>query len=186
MDLHAEFRDLIYLDNAATTFPKPREVLDAATEAYARFGVNPGRSGYDLCLAAGDLIQQTRVELTRFFGGTDPSRLVFSYNASDALNTIIQGIVDAGDHVVSTTIEHNSVIRPLNHLARERNVAVDFVPVRPDGHVDAEEIGRALRSNTRLVVVNHASNVIGTIQPLAEIGRICRERGVRFAAPKAA
>jgi cysteine desulfurase family protein len=181
MDLNAEFRDLIYLDNAATTFPKPREVLDAATDAYARFGVNPGRSGYDLCLAAGDLIHQTRAQLTRFFGGTDASRLVFSYNASDALNIIIQGMVDAGDHVVSTTLEHNSVIRPLNHLARERGVAVEFVPVGADGRVDPDEIGRALRPNTRLVVVNHASNVIGTVQPVAEIGRVCRERGVRFA-----
>jgi cysteine desulfurase/selenocysteine lyase len=180
MDLALDSSKIIYLDNAATTFPKPREVLDAAVDAYARFGVNPGRSGYDLCVVAGELVSATRKELTLFFGGTDPNRLVFTLNATDALNLAIQGILEGGDHVVSTTIEHNSVIRPLNHMARERGVTVEYVPVADDGVVDPAEIRRRLRRNTKLVAVNHASNVIGTIQPVAEIGKACRDRGVLF------
>jgi len=180
MDLELNPSTIIYLDNAATTFPKPKEVLEAALDAYTRFGVNAGRSGYDLCLVAGELVAATRKELTRFFGGTDPNRLVFAYNATDALNLAIQGILESGDHAVSTTIEHNSVIRPLNHMARERGVTLEYVPVGGDGFVDPGEITRRLRRTTRLVAVNHGSNVIGTVQPVAEIGKACRDRGVLF------
>jgi len=178
MDLALDSSKIVYLDNAATTFPKPKEVLEAALDAYTRFGVNPGRSGYDLCLAAGELVETTRKELTRFFGGAHPERLVFAYNATDALNVAIQGILESGDHVITTTIEHNSVIRPLNHMARERGVSVEYVPVGSDGFADPAEITRRLRRNTKLVAVNHGSNVIGTIQPVAEIGGACRDRGV--------
>jgi cysteine desulfurase family protein len=171
---------IIYLDNAATVYPKPPEVLDAVLDMYKRFGVNPGRSGYDLCLIGGELVQTTREELTRFFGGTDPDRLSFAYNASDALNILIQGMVEPEDHVISTTVEHNSVIRPLNHLRRDHGVAVDYVPTASDGRVDPRDIVKHIRPETKLVVVNHGSNVIGTIQPVAEIGRICRERKIRF------
>lgn len=185
MDLpEFDFDKLIYLDNAATTYPKPVEILEAAIAAYERFGVNPGRSGYDLCVAAGDVVIETRRELTRFFGGSDANRLVFAYNATDALNTIILGVLGQcgpGDHAISTTIEHNSVIRPLNHVARDRGVEVEFVPVEPNGIVDPERIASRFRPHTRLVVVNHGSNVIGTIQPVGEIGRLCRERGILLA-----
>lgn len=181
MELNAELRNVIYLDNAATTYPKPPEVLQAMADLYAGYGVNPGRSGYDLCLVAGELVHTTRRELAAFFGGTDPNRLVFAYNASDALNIILQGVVRPGDHVISTTIEHNSVIRPLNHLRRDHGVTVDFVPVGSDCRVDPAEILKRFRPDTRLVIVNHGSNVVGTIQPVAEIGRLCRERGVTFA-----
>jgi cysteine desulfurase family protein len=171
---------IIYLDNAATVYPKPPEILDAVLDLYKRFGVNPGRSGYDLCLIGGDLVQTTREELTRFFGGTDPDRLSFAYNASDALNILIRGLVDPADHVISTTVEHNSVIRPLNHLRRDHGVAVDYVPTASEGRVDPHDIAKHIRPETKLVIVNHGSNVIGTIQPVAEIGRICREREIRF------
>jgi cysteine desulfurase/selenocysteine lyase len=180
MDLAFDPSTIIYLDNAATTFPKPREVLDQMLDAYARFGVNPGRSGYDLCLVAEDIIAETRRELTRFFGGTDPERLVFAYNATDALNLAIQGTLGDGDHAISTTIEHNSVIRPLNHLRRDRGVQVDYVPVGADCRVDPEAIAQRFHANTKLVAVNHGSNVIGAVQPIAEIGHLCRERGVTF------
>jgi len=178
MDLSFDSSGIIYLDNAATTFPKPREVLEAALDAYTRFGVNPGRSGYDLCLVAGQLVSETRGELARFFGGADPNRLVFAANATDALNLAIQGVLGAGDHAIATTVEHNSVIRPLNHMARDRGVRVEYVPAGGDGFVDPDEIARAITPATKLVAVNHGSNVIGTIQPVAEIGRVCRERGV--------
>ena len=178
MDLNFDSQRIIYLDNAATTFPKPREVLQQAIDAYARFGVNPGRSGYDLCLVAGELVFETRKALAAFFGGDKPERLVFAANATDALNLAIQGLLSPGDHAVTTTVEHNSVIRPLNHLKRDRGVTVDVVPFEAGGLVDPDEIAARFRPNTKLVVVNHGSNVIGTIQPVAEIGRRCRERGI--------
>ena len=178
MDLNFDSQRIVYLDNAATTFPKPREVLQQALDAYVRFGVNPGRSGYDLCLVAGELVYETRKALAAFFGGDKPERLVFAANASDALNLAIQGLLASGDHAIATTLEHNSVIRPLNHLKRDRGVAVDFVPFEAGGLVDPDEIAARFRKNTKVVVVNHGSNVIGTIQPVAEIGKRCRERGI--------
>ena len=181
MELNQDLEDIIYLDNAATTFPKPKEVLDKALDFFQRYGVNPGRSGYDLCVLTGEFVQKTREKLARFFGGDDPDRLIFAYNASEALNIIIQGVLTEGDHAVSTVVEHNSVIRPLNHLRAQKRIEVDFVPTDGGGWVDPDEVARRLRPNTRLVIVNHGSNVIGTVQPVAEIGRICRERGICFA-----
>jgi cysteine desulfurase/selenocysteine lyase len=173
-DLAIDPAKIIYLDNATTSFPKPREVMEAMLDAYVRYGVNLGRSGYDLCLMAGDLVAQTRHELMDFFGGTEPNRWVFAANATDALNTAIQGMLADGDHAVSTTIEHNSVIRPLKHLRCDRGVQVAYVPGDSDGRVDPAAIVRQFRSNTKLVVVNHGSNVIGTIQPVAEIAAAAR------------
>ncbi len=178
MDLTFDSDKIIYLDNAATTFPKPRDVLQPMVDAYRKFGVNPGRSGYDLCMVAGELVFETRKALAAFFGGGKPERLVFGANATDALNLAILGVLKHGDHAITTTIEHNSVIRPLNHLKRDRGVAVDVVPVEVDGRVDPDEIAARFRPTTKLVAVNHGSNVIGTIQPVAEIGKRCRERGI--------
>jgi len=113
-----------------------------------------------------------------FFGGDKPERLIFAANATDALNLAIQGLLTPGDHAITTTLEHNSVIRPLNHLKRDRGVTVDFVPFEAGGTVDPDEIASRFRPNTKVVVMNHGSNVIGTIQPVAEIGRRCRERGI--------
>jgi len=180
MDLPQTPESIIYLDNAATVYPKPREIMEPMLEVFQQYGVNPGRSGYDLCIVGGDLVETTRKQLTRLFGGTDPQRLTFAYNASDALNILIQGMVEEGDHVVSTMVEHNSVIRPLNHLAAKNLITVDYVRCDGQGTVDPQEIESAFRRETKLVVVNHGSNVIGTIQPIAEIGRLCRERGIRL------
>lgn len=180
MDSSTTFDNLAYLDNAATVFPKPREVLDEAMKMYETYGVNPGRSGYDLCTVGGDLLHETRQAMCDLFHGDDPDRLCFAYNASDGLNLLIQGMLEAGDHVVSTVVEHNSVIRPLNHLRRDGGVSVDFVGCDADCRVDPDDIARAIRPETRLVIVNHASNVTGAVQPVEEIGRICRERDVPF------
>ncbi|MFC1521339.1 aminotransferase class V-fold PLP-dependent enzyme [Elusimicrobiota bacterium] len=172
--------DVIYLDNAATVYPKPKAVLDAMIDLYRRFGVNPGRSGYDLCVVGGNFVDETRRRLTEFFGGDDPSRLCFAYNASDALNILIFGLVNEGDHVISTVLEHNSVLRPLNHLKRDKGVEVDLLEPGPDWRISPERVAAAIKKNTKLVAINHGSNVIGIIQPVAEIGRICREKGVTF------
>jgi len=172
--------DLIFLDNGATSFPKPEEVYAYMDYFFRNYGVNPGRSGYDLCMETGLVVEETRKMLTAFFHGTDPDRLCFGYNSTDALNLIIFGMLRPGDHAISTALEHNSVLRPLYHLRRD-GVEVDFVPFDGDGFVDPQEIRRSFRPNTRLVVVNHASNVVGTVQPLAAIGKLCREAGIPFA-----
>ena len=180
MDPKFETEGIIYLDNAATVYPKPRSVLDGALDLYKKYGVNPGRSGYDLCLVGGDLVELTRKELTAFFGGTDFHRLCFAYNASDALNILIFGMAKQGDHVITTTVEHNSTIRPLNHLIHDGVIEIDTIPVGPDGRVDPDDVKAKFRPNTSMVVMNHGSNVIGAIQPAAEIGAICKEHGAHL------
>ncbi len=170
---------LIFMDNGATSFPKPEEVYVFMDHFYRNFGVNPGRSGYDLCLETGSLVDGTRKLLTKFFHGGNPDRLCFSYNSTDALNLILFGMLKPGDHAVTTTLEHNSVLRPLYHLA-QAGVEVDHVPFDGAGFVDPDAFAKRFRPGTKLVVVNHASNVIGTVQPIREIGRRCRERGIAF------
>jgi cysteine desulfurase family protein len=180
--------DLIYLDNAATSFPKPACVHDAVRRFYSENGVNPGRTGCDLALQAEQMIHETRRRLSAFFNpsliagghGKDPNRLVFTLNATMSLNLIINGTTGPGDHVVTTMLEHNSVIRPVNHKVREGAEAT-FVTPDGEGYVDPEDIRRAIRDNTTLVVVNHGSNVTGAVQDLAAIGTVCREEGVPLA-----
>lgn len=169
---------MIYLDNAATTFPKPPAVLTAMVETYARLGVSPGRGGYDLASEAEALVSNARRKLARFFGAEDPNGVIFASNATDALNLAIQGLVKPGDHVVSSRLEHNSVLRPLHHLRTQGTIEYDLVSFGGRGFIDPHDVAGAIRSNTRLVVINHASNVLGTIQPIREIGRICMERNV--------
>ena len=173
--------DLIYLDNSATSFPKPQVVYDFMKEFYQTHGVSPGRSGFDRALEAENIVHGTRKLLTNLFNGTDPNRLSFSYNATDALNRIIMGMLSKGDHVISTNLEHNSVLRPLNHLQRDGGVEVTYIPFDSRGYVDPDDIEKAFRKNTRLVIVNHSSNIIGTVQPIGEIGRRCRKAGIYFA-----
>jgi cysteine desulfurase/selenocysteine lyase len=174
-------KDLIFLDNGATSYPKPEEVYSFMDQFYRNFGVNPGRSGYDLCMETGELVEETRAMLTEFFnGGEDANRLCFSYNSTDALNLIINGMLEEGDHAVTTTLEHNSVLRPLYHLYKYEGVELEHIPFDAKGFVDPDDFPKKFKKNTKLVVVNHASNVIGTIQPIKEIGRYCRERGIPF------
>ncbi|MBI5836972.1 MAG: aminotransferase class V-fold PLP-dependent enzyme [Candidatus Eisenbacteria bacterium] len=168
---------LIYLDNGATSFPKPPGVYTFMDHFYRHAGVNPGRSGYDLCLESGHLVEDTRKLLTEFFHGSDPNRLVFGHNATDALNLAIFGLLQPGDHAVTTRLEHNSSLRPLWHL-QASGVEVDWVDFDDRGYVDPGEVIAKLRPTTRAVVVNHASNVTGTVQPAGEIGRACRARGI--------
>ena len=169
---------LIYLDNAATTFPKPVSVLEKMVETYLRIGVSPGRGSYDLSVEAESLVGEVRQKMARFFGAPDPDRVVFTSNATDALNLAIQGMLRPGDHVVSTRLEHNSVLRPLYHLRQQGIIEYDLVGFDARGFVHPEDVVAALRPTTKLVILCHASNVLGTIQPVQEIGRLCAERGV--------
>ncbi|MBU0969806.1 MAG: aminotransferase class V-fold PLP-dependent enzyme, partial [Proteobacteria bacterium] len=172
--------DLIYLDNGATSFPKPEPVYTFMDKFYRNHGVSPGRSGYDLSIAAGNLVETTRKTMAAYFNGKDPRRLIFSANSTDALNLAINGLVFPGDHVITTCLEHNAVLRPLHHMSSYQGVEVDHLPFDKNGFVNPDAFVSKFKSNTRLVVVNHGSNVIGTVQPIKEIGKRCRERGVTF------
>ena len=185
--------DIIYLDNAATSFPKPDVVHDAVRDFYSKTGVNPGRTGCDMALAAEAMIQGTRRGFSEFFnksiydkgGKKDTNRLVFTLNATMSLNLIINGTVKSGDHIVTTMVEHNSVIRPVNHKVRDMGAEAAFVRPDSEGYVDPEEIRKAIKKNTKLVMVNHGSNVTGVVQDLKAIGRVCKDEGVQFAVDSA-
>ncbi len=172
---------MIYLDNAATSFPKPPCLVKATSEFLVNYAVNPGRSGFDLGLQAGIRIDDLRQKLAGFFNHPDhdPNRVVFTANATDALNLAIQGVCKPGDHVVSTVLEHNSVLRPLFEL-KKQGISHDLAPCDERGFVHPASIEELLRPETRLVVMTHASNVLGTIQPVARVGEICRSRKVHF------
>jgi len=172
---------MIYLDNSATTFPKPDIVYDFMSGFYRKHGVNPGRSGFDAAIETEEIIFSTRKLLTDLFnGGGDPNRLTFSLNATDSLNIIIQGLVEKGDHVVTTMLEHNSVLRPLYCLEQQGIIEVNYVSFDDAGYVCPDDIKKAIKPNTKFVICTHCSNVLGTVQPLAEIGKICQEMGVLF------
>lgn len=172
--------DLIYLDNGATSFPKPEAVYAFMDKFYRNNGVSPGRSGYDLSIETGNIIEQARKAMAAYFNGKDSNRLIFSANSTDGLNLAINGLLSPGDHVITTTLEHNAVLRPLHHMTVYKNVEVDYIPFDEKGFVNPEDFVAKFKSNTRLVVVNHGSNVIGTVQPLKEIGKICKKNGVTF------
>lgn len=179
---------LVYLDNAATSFPKPDVVHDTVRDFYRQNGVNPGRTGCDLALNAEHMIHGTRQRLSALFNKSlvaagiekDPNRLVFTMNATMSLNLIINGMLKPGDHVVTTKLEHNSVIRPVNHKVKDGAEATFVVP-DGEGYIDPEDIRKAIRKNTTLVIVNHASNVTGVVQDLQAIGTVCKNEGVQFA-----
>ena len=173
---------LIYLDNSATSFPKPDFVYDFMNDFYRTKGVSPGRTGFDAAIETEEMVTETRKMLTELFNGDgDYNRLTFSYNASDSLNMIMQGLAEKGDHVVTTMLEHNSVLRPLYHMTQSGLIETTYVPFNKlTGYVNPEDIKAAIKSNTKFVIVNHCSNVIGTVQPITEIGKICKEAGVCF------
>lgn len=185
----AERGRLIYLDNAATSFPKPDVMHDAVRDFYSSTGVNPGRTGCDLALEAEEMVRGTRKLLSDLFNRSlaargahkDPDRLVFTGNATASLNLVINGTVGPGDHVVTTMLEHNSVIRPLNHKVRDGGAAATFVAPDGAGYIDPDDIRRAIRPETVLVIVNHGSNVSGVVQDLPAIGAVCATAGVPLA-----
>jgi len=171
----------IYLDNASTTFPKPDCVYKFMNAFYRQYGVNPGRAKGYAYQQAETILETTRNKFTRFFHSRNHKRLIFTYNATDSLNMIISGILKKGDHVITTALEHNAVIRPLNHLALRMRINVDWIEFDKKGFINPADIKAKIRKNTKLVIVNHCSNVLGTIQPVKDIGEICTKAGVIFA-----
>lgn len=168
---------MIYLDNSATSFPKPAGMAAEMGDCMERYCGNPGRSGHDMSMMTGERVYQARKETARLFHIRDASRLVFTKNTTESLNLALLGMLKEGDHVITTSMEHNSVLRPLEHL-RSKGVSHTIVSGSEEGFVSAEDIEAAVTEDTRLVAVTGASNVTGTIQPLDDIGRICAERQI--------
>jgi cysteine desulfurase family protein len=170
----------IYLDNAATTWPKPEAVYDAVDHYQRNIGAPNGRSGYREAQESNRIVERARKGVADLIGAPDPSHIIFGLNCSDMLNIAIHGVVRPGDHVVTTVTDHNSVLRPLRALSEEADVEVTYVPCDSQGFVSPDDVRAAIRPGTRLVAVNHASNVTGAIQPIEEMGKIVRATDALF------
>jgi cysteine desulfurase family protein len=171
--------DVIYLDNAASSWPKPGATWQAMEHFMRSIGANPGRSGHRLSIEAGRILIETREALADLFHADDPLRICFAKNATEALNLAIYGILHPSDHCITTGMEHNSVMRPLRALEK-KGIEVTIAPCSPQGVLDPQEVEKAIKKNTRLIVMTHASNVVGTLMPIAEVGEIACEDGVSF------
>lgn len=170
---------MIYVDNAATTWPKPNSVYRAVTDCMEKYGANPGRSGHKMAIQAGQLLLYAREMLCGIFHLKDPFQIIFTYNCTDSLNLAIKGSVAPGDHVVTTSLEHNAVARPLKEMEKQ-GLELTIVQCSQEGILDPDDIRKAIKPNTRLIVTTHASNVIGTILPIEEIGKIARGHGIPY------
>lgn len=172
-------KTVIYLDNAATSFPKPEEVYEAMLHHMKHFGANPGRSGHKMALEASRSIYRTRELLGELFHINNVMQIIFVSNATEALNLGIKGVLKSGDHVITSSMEHNSILRPIKTLEKI-GVENTIIQCNKDGSICPEDIKKAIKSNTKLVVLTHASNVTGTIMPIVEIGKITKEAGILF------
>src|SRR6202158_4965874 len=171
---------MIYLDNAATSFPKPESVYQTM-DRFARHDLdNPGRAGHKMALAAERELDDARHLVNQLFQGESPDRFAFTLNCTDALNMAFKGVLADGDHVITTDLEHNSVSRPLRKMELDARITLTRVRAGPDGFIDPDDIRRAIVPRTRLIALTHASNVLGTIQPVAAVGAIARARDLFF------
>ena len=167
---------MIYLDHAATSWPKPREVINAMAELMEQAGGNPGRAGHRLSIEAGRIVYDVREILAEFFNVSNPLRVIFTANATYAINLCLYGILRPGDHVIASSMEHNAVMRPLRDL-ESKGVNLSIVPCGQDGSIDPDSVAQAMRPSTRIVAITHASNVTGTILPVAEIANAAHKSG---------
>lgn len=171
---------MIYLDNAATSSPKPAVVIEAVNRAMRKFAVNPGRGGYALARECETEIYECRKELAEFFGLENETQVVFMPNCTTALNTVIKGVLEKGDHVIASSLEHNAVMRPLYTLAQQ-GVKVDIADVIfGDDEATVRSFEGLIQPNTKLIVCTHASNVTGQVLPISKIGALCEKHGIRF------
>src|SRR5450759_3440396 len=174
----------IYLDNAATSWPKPEAVYQTVEHFMREVGASPGRGGHRREQEATDIVDQAREALAKLFNAPDPQGVVFTMNATQAINMALKGLLRPGDHVVTSSIEHNALWRPLKAL-EQHGVMVTAVPCAPDGSLDPDDLRRVMRPTTRLVAMLHASNVLGTLLPVGEVGRIAHKHGAIFLADAA-
>lgn len=166
---------MIYLDNGATSFPKNEEALRRAMEDYLALGASPGRGGYDKAVEAEEVVTAARKHIAAFFDAPPGSKVIFAANATDALNTLIQGLAGEGAHILSTRLEHNSVLRPLHHMRSKGELRFDLLEFDAQGYLRPDAVRSNLRPETKAVVMTHASNVLGTIQPVAAVGAMLNE-----------
>lgn len=171
---------MIYLDNGATTFPKPKVVTDKIMECYLGYAGNPGRSGHKLAMKMDLEIYETREKICKLINGTEVLNIIFTFNATDSLNLAIKGVLEEGDHVITTSMEHNSVLRPLNQLRKEGKIELSIVYADDKGYIDPQKIFEALTPNTKMIVTTHMSNVFGTIVDIKAIGDFCKENNILY------
>ena len=170
---------MIYLDNAATTFPKPDVVYDAVMDCMKNYCANPGRAGHKLSLRAGREIYDTRENLAKLFNIDNPMNIIFTSNATESLNLAIKGLLKKGDHVITTSMEHNSVIRPIMALEKI-GVENTIVDCDEEGFLDINDLEKAIKSNTKLIVTTHASNVFGTLIDIKEVGLVAKKNNITY------
>jgi cysteine desulfurase family protein len=170
---------MIYLDNAATTYPKPESVYVAMDKCMREYGANPGRSGHKLALEAGRAIYKTRELICKLFNIDNPMQIIFTCNATDSLNLALKGILKEGDHVITTSMEHNSMIRPIVTLEK-LGVEHTVIPCDKKGNIDPKLIEKEIKYNTKLIATTHASNVSGTLMPIEEIGKIAKKNKILY------
>ncbi|MGE5405068.1 MAG: aminotransferase class V-fold PLP-dependent enzyme [Candidatus Saccharibacteria bacterium] len=171
---------VIYMDNAATSYPKPESVYVAVDRFMRHLGGNPGRGSSRHAIESGSVIVEARDALANLFNVQNSDNIAFSMNVTEALNTAIKGVLEPGDHVITTSMEHNAVARPLAALEKRGIIEWTRVPCLNNGSFDPQEVADSIRSNTKMICMLHASNVTGTIMPITEVGKIARERGVLF------
>ncbi|OGQ09341.1 MAG: cysteine desulfurase [Deltaproteobacteria bacterium RBG_19FT_COMBO_46_12] len=170
---------MIYLDNPATSWPKPPQVREAMNRFMEEVGANPGRSGHSLSIEAARIVYEARESLSVLFHVKDSSRIVFTLNATESINLALKGLLKYKDHVITSSMEHNSVMRPLRDLEK-KGIELSIISCSDEGMLDPHEVERKIRSNTRMIVLNHASNVTGTLLPIKEVGFIARKHNLLF------
>lgn len=170
---------MIYFDNAATTFPKPDIVYESIMEAMKEYGANPGRAGHKMALRANRGIFETRNLISQLFNIENSMNIVFTSNGTESLNLAIKGLLKAGDHVITTSMEHNSVLRPIKHLEK-KGIESTIVMANTKGEIDPQDIKAAIRKNTKLILTTHISNLTGTIVDIEEIGQIAKDNGILY------
>lgn len=170
----------IYLDNAATSHPKPVQVINAVNRALTLDNANPGRSGHMRAIRAAEIVLNAREEIAHLIDASDPFEIAFTFNCTDSLNLAIKGSLNQGDHAVCSALEHNSVLRVLSELAESRGITFTIVNPEPTGIVSPFSYEKAIKTNTRLLILTHASNVTGAIQPVCEVGAIAKAHGIPF------
>lgn len=175
-----ENKKIIYLDNAATSWPKPPAVWEAMERSMRESAANPGRGSHEMAVKASRVLFEARKRLARLFRISNPNDISFTLNATHALNLAIQGLLKQGDHVITTTLEHNSVRRPLEALKRRLGIEVTYISTDIQGKVSAKSIEEAITSRTRLIAITHSSNLLGSIAPIGDIGEIARRKGIKL------
>jgi cysteine desulfurase/selenocysteine lyase len=168
----------LYLDNAATSFPKPACVHQALIDYATKVGASAGRGAYDEAKESGRIIHHCRELIAKLINAPDPDHIVMTFNCSDGLNMVIHGLVNPGDHVITTWMDHNSILRPFNELISYLEIEADFISTQENGIVNVDDIRKAIKPNTKLIAVLHSSNVTGTVEPTAQIARLAREHGI--------